>query len=257
MARKGRARLRALIDLVSDAHPGLDAAETIEAGLVVVDGITLTNPASLVRHDASIAIREERNDALRGEAKLAAALRSFAVRIEGRVALDLGAAAGGFTRVLLRAGARRVYAVDVGFGQLLCSLRHHPAVVNLERTNLADLTPELMPEVIDIVTADLSYISLARAVPQLNGRVAFAPNADLVAVVKPQFELGLAAPPSDAREHAKAVEYAAAGIEQAGWIVAGAVKSPVTGGRGAIEFLLHARRWGDRPLARLGSTRAC
>lgn len=133
----------------------------------------------------------------------------------------------------------------MGFGQLLGSLRQHPAVVNLERTNLADLSPELVPEAIDIVTADLSYISLARAVPQLNGRVAFRPGAELLAVVKPQFELGLAAPPSDAREHAKAVEYAAAGIEKAGWIVTGVAESPVTGGRGAIEFLLHARRWND------------
>jgi 23S rRNA (cytidine1920-2'-O)/16S rRNA (cytidine1409-2'-O)-methyltransferase len=245
VARKGRARLRALIDLVREARPGVDAAETIKAGLVVVDGITLTNPASLVRHDVSITIREEGDDALRGEAKLAAALRSFAVPVDGRVALDLGAAVGGFTRVLLRARARRVYAVDAGFGQLLGSLRQHPAVVNLERTNLADLTPELVPEEIDIVTADLSYVSLARAVPQLNGRVALARDADLVAVVKPQFELGLAAPPSDAREHAKAADYAAAGIEQAGWIVSGAAESPVTGGRGAVEFLLHARRWDD------------
>jgi 23S rRNA (cytidine1920-2'-O)/16S rRNA (cytidine1409-2'-O)-methyltransferase len=245
VARKGRARLRALVDVVSDAHPGVDAVETIEAGLVLVDGITLTNPASLVRHDASITIREEGDDALRGEAKLAAALRSFAVRVEGRVALDLGAAVGGFTRVLLRAGARRVYAVDVGFGQLLGSLRQDPAVVNLERTNLADLSPELVPEAIDIVTADLSYISLARAVPQLSARVAFRPGAELLALVKPQFELGLAAPPSDAREHAKAVEYAAGGIERAGWIVTGAAESPVRGGRGAIEFLLHARRWDD------------
>jgi 23S rRNA (cytidine1920-2'-O)/16S rRNA (cytidine1409-2'-O)-methyltransferase len=142
LARKGRARLRALIDVVTAARPEVDAEDAIKAGRVVVEGRTLTNPASLVRRDAAITIRRESDDALRGEAKLAAALRTFAVSVEGRVALDLGAAAGGFTRVLLRAGASRVYAVDVGFGQLLGSLRQHPAVVNLERTNLADLSPQ-------------------------------------------------------------------------------------------------------------------
>jgi 23S rRNA (cytidine1920-2'-O)/16S rRNA (cytidine1409-2'-O)-methyltransferase len=245
LARKGRARLRALIDLITEARPEVDAADAIKSGLVVVDGRTLTNPASLVRRNASITIREEGDEALRGEAKLIAALRTFAVPVEGRVALDLGAAAGGFTRVLLRAGARRVYAVDVGFGQLLGSLRQHPAVINLERTNLGDLGPQLVPERIDIVTADLSYISLTRAVPQLNGRIAFGPGAELLAVVKPQFELGLAEPPNEARQLANAVQAASAGIEHAGWTVMGHEDSPVRGGRGAVEFIVHARRRDD------------
>lgn len=242
MARKGRARLRALIDVVTEARPEVDAEEVIKAGRVVVDVRTLTNPASLVRRDAAITIRQESDDALRGEAKLAAALGTFAVPVEGRVALDLGAAAGGFTRVLLRAGASCVYAVHVGFGQLLGSLRQHPAVVNLERTNLADLSPQLVPARIDVVTADLSYVSLARAVPQLSGRVVVAPDADLVAVIKPQFELGLPEPPTEARQLARAVEAASAGVEHAGWTVTGTEASPVRGARGAIEFLLHSRR---------------
>jgi 23S rRNA (cytidine1920-2'-O)/16S rRNA (cytidine1409-2'-O)-methyltransferase len=242
LARKGRARLRALVDLVTEAHPEVDAAEAIKSGLVVVDGRTLINPASLARLDASITIREEADHALRGEAKLDAALRIFAVAVEGRVALDLGAAAGGFTRMLLGAGARHVYAVDVGFGQLLGSLRQHAAVTNLERTNLADLSPQLVPATIDIVTADLSYISLARAVPQLNGRVILAPDADLVAVIKPQFELGLRERPTEARQLARAVDAASAGVEHAGWTLTETEESPVRGARGAIEFLLHALR---------------
>ena len=242
MARKGRARLRALIDVVTEARPELDAEQAIKAGRVVVDGRTLTNPASLVRREAAITIRQEPDDALRGEAKLVAALRTFAVPVEGRVALDLGAAAGGFTRVLLRAGAIRVYAVDVGFGQLLGSLRQNPAVINLERTNLADLSPQLVPARIDVVTADLTYVSLARAVPQLNARVVVAPDADLVAVIKPQFELGLRGPPTGARQLARAVAAASAGVEHAGWKVTGTEESPVRGTRGAIEFLLHASR---------------
>jgi hypothetical protein len=108
LARKGRAPLRALIDLITEARPDVNAKQVIRSGRVVVDGRTLTNPASLVRRDAAITIRQGSGDPLRGEAKLAAALRIFPVSVEGRVALDLGAAAGGFTRVLLRRGARRV-----------------------------------------------------------------------------------------------------------------------------------------------------
>ena len=243
MARKkGRARLRALIDLVREARPDVDPTEIIRRGLVVVDGRVVANPASLARADATIEIRDEAGQPLRGEAKLAAALRMFGVPVEERIALDLGAAAGGFTRVLLRAGARRVYAVDVGYGQLLGSLRQHAAVVNLERTNLADLSRERVPDVIDIVTADLSYVSLCRAIPQLNDRVMFAPAADLLALVKPQFELGLPEPPTGERQLREAVERAAVGVEQAGWSVAACERSPVTGRHGSVEFLLHGRR---------------
>jgi 23S rRNA (cytidine1920-2'-O)/16S rRNA (cytidine1409-2'-O)-methyltransferase len=102
---------------------------------------------------------------LAGEAKLRAALAAFAPAVQGRIALDVGAAAGGFTRVLLEAGARRVYAVDAGFGQLLGSLRQDPRVVNLERTNLGVLDAALVPDPIELVTIDVSYISLASAVP--------------------------------------------------------------------------------------------
>jgi predicted rRNA methylase YqxC with S4 and FtsJ domains len=97
-----------------------------------------------------------------------------------------------------------------------------------------------VPARIAVVTADLSYVSLARAVPQLNGRVMVAPDADLVAVIKPQFELGLAEPPTEARQLARAVEAASAGVEHARWAVTGTEESPVRGTRGAIEFLLHA-----------------
>jgi 23S rRNA (cytidine1920-2'-O)/16S rRNA (cytidine1409-2'-O)-methyltransferase len=242
LSRKGRVRLRALVALVRERFPEVDAEAAIRAGLVVVDGRVQTNPASLVRVDAAVRIRRAHDGMLRGEAKLAAALRLFGVAVMGRTALDLGAAAGGFTRVLVRAGARRVYAVDAGFGQLLGSLHAHPAVVNLERTNLGELTTTLVPERIDVVVADLSYVSLVRALPQLEGRVAFTPNADLVALVKPQFELGLARPPTEAARLTEAAVLAASGAERAGWTVVRTEPSPVIGRRGARELLLHARR---------------
>jgi 23S rRNA (cytidine1920-2'-O)/16S rRNA (cytidine1409-2'-O)-methyltransferase len=242
MARKGGARLCALATLVADAGLDVDATGAIRAGLVLVDGRVVTNPASLVRRDASITVRASTGQALRGDAKLSTALLVFGVSVEGRVALDLGAAAGGFTRALLRAGAKRVYAVDAGFGQLLGSLRQHPAVVNLERTNLGDLSTSLVPETVEVVAIDLSYISLARSVPQLNGRVAIAPGADLIGLVKPQFELGLSEPPTDPRRLAEAIERASGGIEGSGWTVVGVEASPLRGRRGSIEFLLYARR---------------
>src|SRR5262249_2058009 len=144
--------------------------------------------------DAAIVVREAAP--LRGETKLAAAIDTFHVPVADRVAVDVGAAAGGFTRVLLAAGARRVYAVDVGHGQLLGSLRGAGGVVHLEARNPADLDAGLVPAVVELVTIDPSSLSLAAAVPQI-GRVVFAPDADLLALVKPPFELALPRPPSD------------------------------------------------------------
>src|SRR5262249_4672382 len=154
---------------------------------------------------------------LAGEAKLRAAMVAFAPAVAGRIALDVGASAGGFTRVLLDAGAHRVYAVDAGFGQLLGSLRPDARVVNLERTNLAELDGVRVPDAIDIVTTEVPYLALARAVPQL-GNLRFADDAELIALVKPQFELGLREPPPDERLP-EAGRHAADGIEAAGWSV--------------------------------------
>jgi len=178
---------------------------------------------------------------LRGEAKLRAALSGFDVRVAGRVCLDLGAAAGGFSRVLLEAGATRVYAVDAGFGQLLGSLRQDPRVVNLEATNVAALDARLIPDTIQLVTIDVSYLSLAAAVAQLD-RIDIAGDAELIGLVKPMFELRLATAPSDLVTVDAATERAAVGIAAAGWRVIGAMPSPVLGGRGAVEALIHARR---------------
>jgi len=241
MARKGRPRLRRLIDAVARAHPNLeDPSRLIRTGRVSVGGRVVDNPASLVRQDASITIAHDLP--LRGEAKLAAALERFHASIDGRVALDLGAAAGGFTKVLLRAGAAKVYAVDAGFGQMLGSLRQDPRVVTLERTNVAALDPGLVPDEIDVVTADLSYLSLAEAVGQVDERIRIADDADLLGLIKPQFELGLSRSPESVGDLDAAVAAATAGVERAGWAVRGTSMSPVRGSRGAVEFLLHAVR---------------
>lgn len=220
-------------------HPDLDdPADAIETGRVLVAGKPMLNPRARVAESAPITVRPEL--ALRGAAKLEAAITGFNVAVDGRIALDCGAAAGGFTTVLLHHGAARVYAVDAGFGQLRGELRQNPRVVNLERTNLGDLTPELVPDAIELVTLDLSYLSLARAVPELE-RVPLTPTAELVALVKPMFELALGRPPEDAAQLDAAVAAARLGVDDAGWDVLAVAESPTRGGRGAVEFLLHAR----------------
>jgi 23S rRNA (cytidine1920-2'-O)/16S rRNA (cytidine1409-2'-O)-methyltransferase len=241
LARRSRSPTIPILDALVARHPGLDdAAGAIRAGDVLVDGKPVLNPRARIPAAAALVVRSDR--ALRGSAKLEAALERFGVAVSGRIALDCGAAAGGFTRVLLDRGAARVYAVDAGFGQLRGELRQDPRVVNLERTNLGDLTPDLVPDAVDMVTFDLSYLSLTDAVGQLD-RIRLADDADLVALVKPMFELALAEPPTDDDQAlASAVATARVGITAAGWTAVGDMESPVRGARGAVEFLVHARR---------------
>jgi 23S rRNA (cytidine1920-2'-O)/16S rRNA (cytidine1409-2'-O)-methyltransferase len=221
----------------------VDPIAAIEDGRLLVGGRVVTTSASLVRADASVVLR--RPSRLRGEAKLEAALDRFGVSVIARTCLDLGAPAGGFARVLLRRGASRVYAVDAGHGQLRGDVRTDPRVVNLERTNLAALGRALPSAVsIDVVTMDLSYLSVAEAVPQLEP-LSFAPDADTICLVKPMFELHLAAPPIDRRELKRALGSAVEGVRDVRtWRVVGTMPSPVPGGKGAHEWLLHARRSG-------------
>lgn len=229
-----------LAEAVVAQHPEIeDAVGVIEAGRVLLGGRPLLNPRARVPESAPITVQPEA--VLRGTAKLDAAISRFDVGVEGRTALDAGAAAGGFTTVLLAHGAARVYAVDAGYGQLRGALRQDPRVVNLERTNLGELTTDLVPDAVELVTLDLSYLSLSRAVPELQ-RVQLAPDVDLIALVKPMFELGLANAPDDREQLEAAVSTARHGVEDAGWRVLAEMESPTRGARGAVEFLLHARR---------------
>jgi 23S rRNA (cytidine1920-2'-O)/16S rRNA (cytidine1409-2'-O)-methyltransferase len=240
MARQ--VRFRALRDELRRSRPDIADADVdalIAGGDVVVDGSVQTNPAGRVRAGASIVVRPPRT--LRGLTKLRGALAAFAVPVEGRVALDAGASAGGFVQALLEAGARRVYAVEVGHGHLLGSLRQDPRVVNLERTNISDLDRRRVPDPVDVVSLDLGFLALAVGVPQLD-RIDTAPGADLLALVKPMSELGLGDPPTEAAAVREACERASAGIAAAGWVVAGAVESPIRGSGGAVEWFVHARR---------------
>jgi 23S rRNA (cytidine1920-2'-O)/16S rRNA (cytidine1409-2'-O)-methyltransferase len=245
VSTSSRAKFRNVLDHVSRARPDVaDPEGALVAGHVLIDGRVVTNPRSQVRADAAVVIKSPR--ALRGENKLRAALEGFAVDVTDRECVDLGASAGGFTRVLLEHGARRVFAVDAGHGQLRGELRNEDRVVNLERTNLGDLSAIPVDTTIGAVTMDLSYLSVADAVPQIE-TLSFAADAQLIALVKPMFELGLDAPPDDDPSLQRALDLAVAGVERAPWQVTGTMPSPVTGSKGAREWLLHAVRASASP----------
>ena len=182
----------------------------------------------------------------RGGVKLVHALDHFGIAVEGKIALDIGASTGGFTDVLLARDARRVYAVDVGHGQLAWKLRQDPRVVVRERVNARHLTRSDIPEPVDLVTCDASFIGLNRVLPAPLALA--AERAQLVALVKPQFEAGRTQVAKggvvrDPEIHREVCERTAAWVAaQPGWSVVGTVESPILGPDGNREFLLYARR---------------
>jgi 23S rRNA (cytidine1920-2'-O)/16S rRNA (cytidine1409-2'-O)-methyltransferase len=227
------------------------AAELIRARRVTVAGVTADKPATSVGTDAAVVVTADDDDpgyASRGGFKLAGALDTFAasgLAVAGRSAVDAGASTGGFTDVLLRRGASRVVAVDVGYGQLAWSLRQDDRVTVLDRTNVRDLTVEQVAGPVDVVVADLSFISLATVLPALAGVA--AADADLVLMVKPQFEvgrgrLGKSGVVRDPELRAEAVVDVADRAWQLGLGVSGVSASPLPGPAGNVEYFVWLRR---------------
>lgn len=220
------------------------AREAIEAGLVTVDGRIVTKPSTPIAEGAEIVAAAPYPWVSRGGVKLAHALDVFRVDPEGRFCLDVGASTGGFTDVLLARGARHVVAVDVGRDQLHEKLRHDARVTSLESQDARTLTPAQLCEPPSLVVMDASFISLAALLPHVASLA--APAADLVALIKPQFEAGRAAVKKgvvrDEKIHAEVCARVQAEIEALGWRVAGVTGSPIEGGDGNREFLIHAAR---------------
>jgi 23S rRNA (cytidine1920-2'-O)/16S rRNA (cytidine1409-2'-O)-methyltransferase len=226
------------------------AQALILAGLVSCGGRPVRKPGDAVGPDAVLALRGRDHPWVsRGGVKLAHALDHFGIAVDGKVALDIGASTGGFTDVLLSRGASRVYAVDVGTGQLAWRLRQDPRVIVHERLNARYLSREHVPEPVDIITCDASFIGLAVVLPAPLALA--AATAELVALVKPQFEAGrehvgkggvVRDPAIQRQVCARAAAWVAA---QPGWSVIGIVESPLSGPEGNREFLLCARRSGD------------
>jgi 23S rRNA (cytidine1920-2'-O)/16S rRNA (cytidine1409-2'-O)-methyltransferase len=200
-------------------------------------------PGDLVPHDADLEVVAPEPYVSRGGHKLAAALVAFDIDPAGRVCLDVGASTGGFTDVLLQRGARRVYALDVGRGQLAEALRRDPRVVSMERTNARDLTPDSLPEPVSLATIDVSFISLRLVLAPVASAFASERGGDVVALVKPQFEAGRVEAKGgvvrDPGVHDRVVRDVAAAAEAFGLQVAGTIPSPILGPQGNREFLVH------------------
>ena len=222
------------------------AQALILAGVVYAGERRIDKAGETLPETADIAVRGRDHPWVsRGGVKLAHAIEHFAIDVTGLAALDIGASTGGFVDVLLTAGAARVHAVDVGRGQLAWKLRQDPRVTVHDGVNARYLTAAEIPEPVDIVTCDASFIGLATVLP---AALALAkPRARLVALVKPQFEAGPGAVGKggvvrDPEVHRAVCEAAAAWVAAQGWEVVGLTGSPITGPAGNKEFLLYARR---------------
>ncbi|WP_193179523.1 TlyA family RNA methyltransferase [Nisaea sediminum] len=223
------------------------ARQLIEAGDVIVDGIVVTKAAAKISPAQVLALAETAHRwASRAALKLVHALDHFAIDPAEKICLDVGASTGGFTDVLLDRGARRVHAVDVGHGQLIPRLRDDSRVVVYEHLNIRDLTPEMIGEPVGLIVSDVSFISLKLALPA--ALACAGEGAGLIALVKPQFEVGRArigrgGIVRDERARRDALEEIGGWLEQgAGWQVCGATDSPISGTDGNQEYLIAARK---------------
>lgn len=223
------------------------ARDLIVRGLVSVDGMTAVKPALIVRPDAAIEVAGgDAFVASRGGAKLKAALDAFGFEPAGRVALDVGASTGGFTEVLLARGAAKVYAADVGRDQLLPRLKADERVVTLEGCDSRTLDASLVPEQVSAIVADVSFISLMKAMPAALALA--APDCWLVVLVKPQFEVGREGIGKGGIVRDEAIRLAALETiarwlkDDMGWMTTPPIVSPITGGSGNTEYLLGATR---------------
>ena len=220
----------------------------ILAGNVLVNGQKVEKAGALVPEDADIRILGEPLPYVsRGGLKLEAALREFKITVTGRTAIDVGASTCGFTDCLLQHGCRKVYAVDVGYGQLAWKLRQDPRVISIERTNIREINPALIPELLDISVIDASFISLEKIIPSVLKLL--ARDGEIIALIKPQFEVGKGQVGKGGivrNETARkaVVERIVEFVHELGLEVKGVMPSPITGQDGNVEYLLHAKSIG-------------
>ena len=238
-----RVRLDQLLTERGLARSRAEAQALVHAGAVELDGNRQLKPGQLVGRDASVSLAERARWASRAGAKLEHALDAFGIDPAGLACLDAGASTGGFTDVLLARGARVVYAVDVGRAQLIDRLRRDPRVVSMERTNLRDLRE--LPEAIGLATLDLSFIGLGLVLPAV--RDLLADDGRVVALVKPQFEAGRDDVPRggvvrDPATWERVLRDLAETAEAFGLPAHRAIRSPITGSEGNVEFLVDLRR---------------
>lgn len=221
------------------------AKAMILAGHVKVNGAVVDKAGTPVREDADIVITERMPFVSRGGLKLADALEEFSVDVHDKTAMDVGASTGGFTDCLLQHGSRRVYAVDVGYGQFDAKLRNDQRVVLIEKTNIRYLERESIPEPVDIAVIDVSFISLLKVIPRVSEFL--SPDGEIIALIKPQFEAG--------REHVakggvvknetvrlQVIDRMKVSAEDMGFRVMGVIQSPIKGPKGNVEYLMYLRK---------------
>jgi 23S rRNA (cytidine1920-2'-O)/16S rRNA (cytidine1409-2'-O)-methyltransferase len=238
-------RLDVLLVAAGLAPSREQAKRLIMAGKVLVNDTVIDRPGEMIPEGAEIRCKGPLHPYVgRGGVKLQGALEAFSVPVEGRTAADLGASTGGFTDCLLKNGAVKVFAVDVGYGQLAFKIRKDPRVVVLDRTNARRLTSEKLGEPVDLVVMDLSFISILKVLDAV--RSILRDGGDVISLVKPQFEIGKGKVGKggivrDAKDHAEVLANLLRGTREAGFGVLGIAPSPVTGTKGNIEFWFHLR----------------
>ncbi|MBK5225047.1 MAG: TlyA family RNA methyltransferase [Thermoleophilia bacterium] len=218
------------------------AAAAVLAGEVRVSGQPVTKAGTLVTPDIEVTLKEQPRFVSRGGLKLERAFEEFPIDVTGRVALDAGASTGGFTDCLLQHGARKVIAVDVGYGQLDWKLRNDPRVDVLERTNIRGITQEMLSEAPSFATFDLSFISLKKVLQPVIDTL--EEDFQAIALIKPQFEagrgkVGKGGVVRDSNVRREVLEEIWSFIEESGWVVLGLTESPVRGPKGNREYLLY------------------
>ena len=217
----------------------------ILSGNILVDGIKIEKAGKAVPEDAEIVVKETLRYVGRGGLKLEEAIRSFNLNVKDKSAIDIGASTGGFTDCLLQHGAKKVYAVDVGYGQLHWRLRQDTRVINIEKTHILKLDWRLIQDPIDIATVDLSFISVTRIFPVLCEHL--QQSATVIILVKPQFEVGKGEVGKggivrNMDKIQKAVDKVISHAVKAGFKVRGLINSPITGQKGNIEYLLYIEK---------------
>jgi 23S rRNA (cytidine1920-2'-O)/16S rRNA (cytidine1409-2'-O)-methyltransferase len=224
--------------------PSREAARSrILAGEVLVDERRVDKAGTLISSEAAIRLKSRESAYVsRGGLKLEKALREFHIDVSGRTVLDVGASTGGFTDCLLTHGAARVFAVDVGYGQLDWKLRNDPRVIVFEKTNIRYLNLADLPGAADLATVDASFISLRLILPQV--KTLLTPAGEIVALIKPQFEVGKGKVGKggvvrSSEEHARVIDEIVHAAENVELIAAGVTESPILGPKGNKEFLLH------------------
>jgi 23S rRNA (cytidine1920-2'-O)/16S rRNA (cytidine1409-2'-O)-methyltransferase len=226
------------------------AQSLIMARRILVNGQHVDKAGANVADDDELRIEALEHPWVgRGGMKLAHALREFGISVDGKICADIGASTGGFTDVMLKSGAKKVYAIDVGYGQIDVSLRNDPRVVNREKVNARYLTAADFEDVIEFVSIDVSFIPLKLILPA----VATFLRGELVALIKPQFEVGKADVGKggivrDEIKRAAAVDAVVAFAREIGFEVRGVIESPVTGAEGNVEYLMYAGNLADRAI---------